>query len=222
MGQPKKSKKKYSTPRHPWQRERIEEEKELSKAYGLKNKKGIWKMKSILRVFKNQVKKLQALGGKQAEVEKNQLLNKLLKLGLVSEGASFDDVLGLGINAVMERRLQTLVVRKGLARTMRQSRQLITHGHIGIGGQKITSACYLVPVASENIISFLERSSFADDMHPERIKPETVKKEDTKKEKPNEKKKYTKEKKKEERPKEAKKAETKEKKEKPVEKKSKE
>ena len=39
MGSPKKPRKKYSTPSHPWQKIRIEEEKELLKEYGLKNKK---------------------------------------------------------------------------------------------------------------------------------------------------------------------------------------
>ena len=39
MGNPKRHRKKYSTPAHPWQRARIEEERELSKEYGFKNKK---------------------------------------------------------------------------------------------------------------------------------------------------------------------------------------
>ena len=182
MGQPKKPKKKYSTPRHPWQKERIEEEKELLKAYGLKNKKEIWRMNSTLRNFKDQVKRLQALTGKQAEIEKNQLFDKLLRLGLISEGATFDDVLGLGVKAVMERRLQTLVVRKGLARTMSQARQFIIHGHISLNGIKITSPSHLVSVGLGNTIAFLEKSNFTDAMHPERVKEEGMAKKPEKKE----------------------------------------
>jgi len=182
MGQPKKSKKKYSTPRHPWQKDRIDEEKELSRTYSLKNKKEIWKMKSILRNFKDQVKRLQALTGKQAELEKNQLSNKLLKLGLMGEGATFDDILELSVKAIMERRLQTLVVRKELARTMNQSRQFIVHGHIAINGEKINAPSYLVPVALESAITFTEKSDLADAMHPERVKEEKMPKRPEKKE----------------------------------------
>ena len=61
MGQPKKLRKKYSTPSHPWQKERIDEEKGILGAYGLKNKKEIWKANSFLRSAGNQAKKLIAL-----------------------------------------------------------------------------------------------------------------------------------------------------------------
>ena len=40
MGDPKRTKKKYSTPLHPWQAERLEEEKGLTREYGFRNKKG--------------------------------------------------------------------------------------------------------------------------------------------------------------------------------------
>ena len=39
MGSPKKQRKKYSKPSHPWQKARIEEEKALKKEYSFKNKK---------------------------------------------------------------------------------------------------------------------------------------------------------------------------------------
>ena len=52
MGDPKKQRKKYTTPRHPWQRDRLDEERQLLKDYGLKNKKELWKFESLLRKFK--------------------------------------------------------------------------------------------------------------------------------------------------------------------------
>ena len=52
MGDPKFSRKKYETPSHPWQADRIKEENELIKKYGLKNKKEVWKVKSLLRNFR--------------------------------------------------------------------------------------------------------------------------------------------------------------------------
>jgi len=41
MGDPKQTRKKYATPSHPWNRERIEEERVIKRDYGLKNKKEI-------------------------------------------------------------------------------------------------------------------------------------------------------------------------------------
>ena len=43
MGQPRKSRKKYNTPPHPWNAERIKNENKLMTKYGLKNKKEIGK-----------------------------------------------------------------------------------------------------------------------------------------------------------------------------------
>jgi small subunit ribosomal protein S4 len=34
MGDPRKRKKKYETPTHPWQKDRIDDEKELRRKYG--------------------------------------------------------------------------------------------------------------------------------------------------------------------------------------------
>ena len=44
MGDPRKTRKKYDTPQHPWQKERMDQESVFLKEYGLKNKKEIWKM----------------------------------------------------------------------------------------------------------------------------------------------------------------------------------
>jgi len=46
MGKPKFSRKKYETPSHPWQEDRIKAENELVKKYGLKNKKEVWKART--------------------------------------------------------------------------------------------------------------------------------------------------------------------------------
>ena len=69
MGDPRKIKSKFSTPAHPWQKERIDEEKRLNKVYRFKNKKEIWKMTSKLKSFQAQAKRLNAARGKQAEKE---------------------------------------------------------------------------------------------------------------------------------------------------------
>ncbi|MBW2981652.1 30S ribosomal protein S4 [Candidatus Woesearchaeota archaeon] len=172
MGDPKRIKKKYSTPIHPWQAERIEEERELTKQYGFKNKKEIWKENSILRNFLRQAKRLTAIKTEQSEKEKIQLLDRLKRLGLLTETAMIDDVLDISLKDLLERRLQTLVFRRGLARSMKQARQFIIHRHIIIGNKKITVPSYLVSKAEESIISFSGKSSLVNPDHPERKKEE--------------------------------------------------
>lgn len=172
MGSPKHQRKKYKTPSHPWQGARIEEEGKFLKEYGLKNKKEIWKMDSQLRRFKQQAKSLIARTGEQAKREETQLIQKLTKLGLIKGEAKMEDILGLTTKDIFDRRLQTHVFSRGLAKSMKQARQFISHGHIFIGGRKLTVPSYLIQVDEEDKIKFDDRSSLANPEHPERlIKP---------------------------------------------------
>lgn len=167
MGAPRKQRKKYLTPSHPWQRARIEEEGILKRDYGLKNKKEIWKVHSFLKKSKEQAKSLIGGKGKQADLERKQLVKKLSKYNLLNEDAKVEEVLDLDLKAVMERRLQTIVYRQGLARTVKQARQFITHGHIIVDGSKMNVPGFLVPINTS--ISFIGNSALSDDMHPERV-----------------------------------------------------
>ncbi len=152
MGDPRKQRKSYDTPSHPWRKDRIEKEKELVRKYGLKNKKDIWKAESKLRQIRRIARNLLSSHGEQAEKEETQLMTKLQKLGLLKGEADLDSVLGLTIEDILERRLQSLVHRKGLARSPKQARQLVVHGHIRVGGRRIKSPSYLVPVEQEETI----------------------------------------------------------------------
>ncbi len=108
-------------------------------------------------------------GDKQAQKERDQLLARLGRLGLLPlEGTTLDDVLALDVEAVLSRRLQTLTFLKGLAFTPRQARQFIVHGHVAVGGRKVTIPGYLVNRQEENVIVYDERSPIASDLHPVR------------------------------------------------------
>ncbi|MBT7903348.1 30S ribosomal protein S4 [Candidatus Woesearchaeota archaeon] len=179
MGDPKKTRKKYSGPNHPWNKERIEEEKALKAEFGLKNKTEIYRMNSLLRNFFLQAKKLVTQTGSQAEIEKAQLLKKLQKLGFLSSEASLPNVLSLSIRDLMERRLQTMVYKKMLANSAKQARQFITHKHITVNEKIITAPSYLVSLNEEHTISFIERSAISNPEHPERASLEKKKKTDT-------------------------------------------
>ncbi|MBW2978222.1 30S ribosomal protein S4 [Candidatus Woesearchaeota archaeon] len=186
MGDPRRIRKKFSGPSHPWQKERIDEEKEFLKEYGLKNKSEVWKADSKLRSFKKQVKKLIRTKTEQSEKEKVQLLTKLVNLGVLPENAGVEDVLGLSIKDILERRLQSVILRKGLARSVKQARQFITHQHIMINNKKITAPGFLVPKGLEDAISFSTSSSLFSTEHPERAveKKKLAPKEKKKKEAP--------------------------------------
>src|SRR5210317_681113 len=95
MGDPKKARKKYNTPNHPWQKSRIDEEKELSREYGFTNKKEIWKVHSMMLDFKTRAKRLISKTGEKANVDRVDLINKLNKMGILSETATIEDILSL-------------------------------------------------------------------------------------------------------------------------------
>ena len=169
MGSPKKQKKKFSKPSHPWQKERILAEKDLLKEYGLNRKYEIWKMNSILKNFTRQAKNLITTGNPQVDKERSQLLTKLSSLGLTGKDAKIEDVLSLTLKDILERRLQTLVFRKNLANSARQARQFIVHEHVSLGEKTITAPSFLVPLDLENSIQFAQGSIISNSNHPIRV-----------------------------------------------------
>ncbi len=144
MGDPIRRAKAYSRPRKPWDRTRLEAEKKLKKTYGLKTKRELWKTEAILRKKRQSARKLLALPPERAQKQEKELVKSLHRIGILREDAVLDDVLGLENPEFLERRLQTIVLRKGLATTAKQARQLIAHGHIGVNGKKVTAPSYLV------------------------------------------------------------------------------
>lgn len=172
MGNPRKFHKQYSRPGHPWQLARIEEERALTKEFGLKNKREIWKSQTQIKSFANDMKRLLALRTAQADVETKQLISHLQRIGLVAAGATSDDVLALTAKDLLARRLQSIIVKQGLAQTPNQARQFIVHGHITIGGKMVCAPSYIVPVAQESTIAFVDKSVLAASEHPARQKVE--------------------------------------------------
>ena len=152
MGDPKKQRKKFSKPSHPWQMERIAAEKEILRQYGLRRKYEIWKMDSMLKKFLHRAKTIIGEKTLQSEMEKKQLLSRLHLLGLLKMGSKVEDVLNLKLKDILERRLQTLVCRKQIAKTMMQAREFITHELIAISSKKITTPSYLVSIEEEPLI----------------------------------------------------------------------
>ena len=99
----------------------------------------------------------------------NELLAQLKKKGILQETAVLDNVLDLTIEDILERRLQTIVFRKGLARTIFQSRQLITHGHVTIDNRRVTIPGYIVLKEAETKIIYSPESAIANQEHALRV-----------------------------------------------------
>src|SRR3989338_308455 len=182
MGDPKKFRKKYETPAHPWNKTAIEEQRKVRKEYGMKNRREILRVSSFIRKYKKLAKKLVGRQTEQGEKEKQQIMGKLFRLGLLKPGAILDDILGLQLNDVMDRRLQSIVYRKGFARTMSQARQFITHRHVLVGDNEITTPTYLVSLEEEAQIRFKENSTLASEEHPERARVQKAQPQEAKKE----------------------------------------
>ena len=169
MGHPKFSRRKFGTPTHPWTTARITEETALRAQYGLKNMREIWKARSQLRRHRQQAMKLigrvDSTSGHYLR-EKEELIVSLHRRGLIAEGATLDDVLTMTTEDMLNRRLQSQVFYKGLAATMKQARQLASHGHIAIGDQKVTVPSYVVARNEEALIHYYETSDLTFESHP--------------------------------------------------------
>jgi small subunit ribosomal protein S4 len=171
MGDPRKKRKSYQTPRHPWRKEQLEEELRLLGDYGLRNKRELRRHETQLSEIRGIARTLLgATEERQAQLEKDYL-KRMSRLGYLPETANVDNILDLNVKDLMERRLQTIVYRTGLARTIHQARQFVGHGHISIGGNIVTIPGYLVRKEEESRIAFHTLSPVSNSQHPARIAP---------------------------------------------------
>ncbi|MCX6803444.1 MAG: 30S ribosomal protein S4 [Candidatus Diapherotrites archaeon] len=154
MGDPKKKRKQYERPRRSFQKERIEKERDLKKIYGLKNKRELFRAETIIRTKRTTARKLLALALETRLKREKELLDALKIMGVLRASPSLDDVLILTPEALLERRLQTIVWRKGMANTPQQARQFIVHGHISVNGVKIDRPGYIVTADDEDTITW--------------------------------------------------------------------
>ena len=180
MGDPKFARSKTQTPTHPWKQARIDEEHALKEKYGLKKVGGmkeIWREKSSLRRHRNQAMKLigrvDTSEGHFAR-EKTDLVNSLCRQGLLVDGASIDDVLQINVEHMLSRRLQSVVYYRGLAPSMRAARNMIVHGHISIGEQKMTVPGYHIRKLEEEDLNNASNSVYNDPNHPFRVEMEKL------------------------------------------------
>ena len=143
--------KRYSRPRKPFDKARIEDENKILEEFGLKNKREIWKAEAAVGRLRRIAKKLITESGDKQE----ELFSKLKKLGLKVE--SIPDVLALQKSDWIQRRLQTIVMRKKLAKTPKQARQMIVHKQVTINGNIVNQPSYMVTVEEEDKIGLKKK-----------------------------------------------------------------
>lgn len=153
MGAPKRNRTKFKKPKERWNLERIKTDRNLVKEYGLKNMKELWKVQSEVSRIRRNVRELLSMGTGAEEV-KGRIIGRLARLGVANRETTLDNLLDLKENDLLNRRLQTIVYRKGMARSIRQARQITVHGFIAIDGRKVTRPGYLVGAEIENRISY--------------------------------------------------------------------
>ncbi len=143
----KRKHKNYSSPKRPFEKARIEEEGRIKEEFGLKNKREIWKAEAKIKKIRERAKSLI----RESPEKQKLLIENLQKIGLKIKTIS--DILALSSKDYLERRLQTIVARKGIVTTMKSARQKITHKKILVDGKVVNIPSYVVPVEIENKIS---------------------------------------------------------------------
>jgi small subunit ribosomal protein S4 len=141
--------KKYKRPKRPYDSVRIKEEKEILRKYGLRRKKEIWRAENIIRAFRQRARELIATKDKEKE---KILIDKLIRMGILPEKSTLDDVLALNLDHILNRRLQTVIFKKGLATTPKEARQMIVHRRITVSGRVAKYPSYLVAREEEGKI----------------------------------------------------------------------
>jgi small subunit ribosomal protein S4 len=181
MGDPRKLRNKYERPKKLWDVDRLNHDKALETEYGLKNMRELWRATAELKKYRREARRLLSLTEEERKSDAGKILAKLAKFGILKQGSVIDDVLSLEVRAILERRLQTMVLRKGLALSPAQSRQLITHGFIAINGKVVTRPSYMVNVSEEAALSHarpIELKSRIVEQAPEPEKPKDEAKEE--------------------------------------------
>ncbi len=148
MGDPRKPRKSYRRPRRIWNSDQLNSELYVIGSYGLRNKRELWKAQTKVANFRNQARTLLALTLEDRQEKESLLLSFLNRLGLTNT-SSLDDILNLKIEDILERRLQTIVMRKMAIKSPLQARQVVVHGHVSIGNRKVNLPGYLVKKEDE-------------------------------------------------------------------------
>jgi len=174
MGDPKYPRKAWRKPKRPLNYELKMDELKTLGTFGLRTKRELWKAHTELSRVRHQARSLLALRQEVREEKEPILMKSLVRIGLVSNDATLDDVLNLNVDDLLSRRLQTIVTKKLGFKTPYQARQAVIHGHIMIGERKIDIPSYTVTVEEENKVHFTAESKIPEILEKTKSEPEAT------------------------------------------------
>eukprot|EP00744_Colponema_vietnamica_P000363 GILI01000639.1.p1 GENE.GILI01000639.1~~GILI01000639.1.p1 ORF type:complete len:190 (+),score=60.19 GILI01000639.1:30-599(+) len=153
----------YKAPRRPFERERLEKELRMCGQYGLRCKREIWRVMMTLSKMRRTARQLLTLPEthQRRQIEGSALLRRCHDLGFLDSAKDkLDYVLSLTVPDILERRLQTVAFKIGLAKSVHHARVLIRGRHIAVAKQIVTVPSFMVRTSSESRIAFAEASPF--------------------------------------------------------------
>nr|WCZ58713.1 40S ribosomal protein S9 [Seculamonas ecuadoriensis] len=149
------------TPRRPFEAERISSELQVCGKFGLRCKREVWRVQYTLAKIRKAARELLTLPEKDPRrlFEGAAILRRCVRLGVLSEkDQKLDYVLGLKLTDFLERRLQTVVWKRSLGRSIHHARVLIRGRHIRVGKQVVNVPQFMVRVESQNHVEFSSKS----------------------------------------------------------------
>eukprot|EP00999_Lentomonas_sp_LEN2_P000756 NODE_1754_length_747_cov_68.817742_g1705_i0.p1 GENE.NODE_1754_length_747_cov_68.817742_g1705_i0~~NODE_1754_length_747_cov_68.817742_g1705_i0.p1 ORF type:complete len:196 (-),score=56.44 NODE_1754_length_747_cov_68.817742_g1705_i0:81-668(-) len=155
--------KTYKTPNRPFDKERLDKELKQCGEYGLRCKREIWRTSVILGKMRETARTLLTLdeAHPRRQLEGAALLRRCSRYGLLdSQRQKLDFVLAMTLSDLLDRRLQTLVFKLGLAKSIHHARVLIKQRHIRVGKRIVSVPSFMVRVESEKHIDFAPTSPF--------------------------------------------------------------
>lgn len=149
--------KTFKKPRRPFEKERLDAELKIVGEFGLRNKRELWRVQFALNKLRNAARVLLTLDERDPKriFEGEAIMRRMRNYGLLDETQDkLDYVLALGPEQFLERRLQTLVFKLGLAKSVHHARVLIRQRHIRVGKQIVNVPSFLVRTDSQKHIDF--------------------------------------------------------------------
>ena len=108
---------------------------------------------------KKSMRKKSEYGNQLTEKQKLKFIYGILERqfrGIYDRAKQMDGITGENLLVLLERRIDNVVFRMGLASTRRQARQLVTHGHIAVNGKRLNIPSAVIKAG--DVVSVMDSS----------------------------------------------------------------